>query len=162
MSKRELRALPDSDQGCCPDPQPSPLDERQASDLARGFAALAGPARRRLFTLIASQPGTTPADRRALGPSMTDRRPWSAKYRRLGRRLRERGEKGPIWADVAAKEGAPRGLSQQQREAGQIENPTLGPVVLGHVRELVQHAEEAAIRGPCEGVLGHLLELALE
>ncbi|CAN5824515.1 hypothetical protein BH23ACT12_BH23ACT12_00770 [soil metagenome] len=57
MSKRELGVLPESDQGCYPYPLPSPLDEQQAADLASGFAALADPARLRLFTLIASQPG---------------------------------------------------------------------------------------------------------
>ena len=35
----------------------APLDESNATDLARGFAALADPARLRLFSLIAAQPG---------------------------------------------------------------------------------------------------------
>lgn len=34
----------------------SPLDESDARELARGFAALADPARLRLFSLIAAQP----------------------------------------------------------------------------------------------------------
>jgi ArsR family transcriptional regulator len=34
----------------------APLDEAEAAELARGFAALADPARLRLFSLIAAQP----------------------------------------------------------------------------------------------------------
>ena len=42
---------------CCPDELVSPLGETEAARLARCFAALADPARLRLFSLIASQPG---------------------------------------------------------------------------------------------------------
>lgn len=57
MSKRTLEVLPVAEAGCCDEALPNPLDEQQAAGIARGFAALADPARLRLFTLIASQPG---------------------------------------------------------------------------------------------------------
>src|SRR6202035_5804061 len=41
---------------CCPSILAAPLDESDAAELARGFAALADPARLRLFSLIAAQP----------------------------------------------------------------------------------------------------------
>jgi ArsR family transcriptional regulator len=41
---------------CCPSILAAPLDESDAVELARGFAALADPARLRLFSLIAAQP----------------------------------------------------------------------------------------------------------
>jgi ArsR family transcriptional regulator len=41
---------------CCPTVLAAPLHEAEAGDLARGFAALADPARLRLFSLIAAQP----------------------------------------------------------------------------------------------------------
>jgi len=41
---------------CCPSILAAPLDESEAGELARGFAALADPARLRLFSLIAAQP----------------------------------------------------------------------------------------------------------
>ena len=41
---------------CCPSILAEPLDESEAGELARGFAALADPARLRLFSLIAAQP----------------------------------------------------------------------------------------------------------
>src|SRR5437660_12462921 len=41
---------------CCPPILAAPLHESEASELARGFAALADPARLRLFSLIAAQP----------------------------------------------------------------------------------------------------------
>jgi ArsR family transcriptional regulator len=53
--KRKLDLIEDPD--CCiPAPVP-PVGEQEAVNLARSFAALADPARLRLFTLIASQPG---------------------------------------------------------------------------------------------------------
>jgi ArsR family transcriptional regulator len=42
---------------CCPSILAAPLGESDAAGLARGFAALADPARLRLFSLIAAQPG---------------------------------------------------------------------------------------------------------
>ena len=42
---------------CCPAESAPPLDEAEAAKLAQGFAALADPARLRLFSLIANQPG---------------------------------------------------------------------------------------------------------
>src|SRR5712692_8146481 len=41
---------------CCCSILAAPLDESDAKELARGFAALADPARLRLFSLIAAQP----------------------------------------------------------------------------------------------------------
>jgi ArsR family transcriptional regulator len=46
----------DDPEPCCPSILSAPLDESDAADLARGFAALADPARLRLFSLIAAQP----------------------------------------------------------------------------------------------------------
>jgi ArsR family transcriptional regulator len=48
--------LPDDIEGCCPSILAAPLDESDAAELAQGFAALADPARLRLFSLIAAQP----------------------------------------------------------------------------------------------------------
>jgi ArsR family transcriptional regulator len=42
---------------CCPSELASPLDETEAVQLAKAFAALADPARLRLFSLISAQPG---------------------------------------------------------------------------------------------------------
>jgi len=47
----------DEPEPCCPSILAAPLDESDAAGLARGFAALADPARLRLFSLIAAQPG---------------------------------------------------------------------------------------------------------
>jgi ArsR family transcriptional regulator len=44
------------DEDCCPSVLNSPLDELQAAALARGFAALADPARLRVLSLIANAP----------------------------------------------------------------------------------------------------------
>lgn len=41
---------------CCAPILAGPLDEQDAAELSRGFAALADPARLRLFSLIAAQP----------------------------------------------------------------------------------------------------------
>src|SRR5437763_9311216 len=46
----------DDPEPCCPSIFSAPLDESDAAALARGFAALADPARLRLFSLIAAQP----------------------------------------------------------------------------------------------------------
>jgi ArsR family transcriptional regulator len=57
MSKRASSRLPLVEADACCDPDVgSPLDESDATELARAFAALADPARLRLFSLIASQP----------------------------------------------------------------------------------------------------------
>jgi ArsR family transcriptional regulator len=53
--KRKLDLMEDAD--CCVTPLAAPFGEREAADLARAFSALADPARLRVFTLIASQPG---------------------------------------------------------------------------------------------------------
>lgn len=45
-----------TNQGCCPPVLAGPLDERDAVELARAFAALADPARLRVLALVASSP----------------------------------------------------------------------------------------------------------
>ncbi|MEX0789330.1 MAG: metalloregulator ArsR/SmtB family transcription factor, partial [Actinomycetota bacterium] len=56
--KHELDLLPAPDDAdCCAPALEPPLSEPLAVLLARGFAALSDPARLRLFSLIASQPG---------------------------------------------------------------------------------------------------------
>lgn len=58
MSTRELELISVSEvEACCPDPLMPAIGEEKAGEVARGFAALADPARLRLFSLIASQPG---------------------------------------------------------------------------------------------------------
>lgn len=57
VMKRELDLLPGAEDECCPDPPNPSISEADAAGMARGFAALADPARLRLFTLIASQQG---------------------------------------------------------------------------------------------------------
>jgi ArsR family transcriptional regulator len=42
-------------QDCCPSVLDAPLSEKEAAKLAKGFAALADPARLRLLSLIAAQ-----------------------------------------------------------------------------------------------------------
>lgn len=49
--------MPVADVECFPDPLDQPITEADAEGMARGFAALADPARLRLYSLIASQPG---------------------------------------------------------------------------------------------------------
>src|ERR1700704_167995 len=60
MSRKKVLlpyAGPDDDaEVCCPWILGAPLAESDPPDLARGFAALADPARLRLFSLIAAQP----------------------------------------------------------------------------------------------------------
>jgi ArsR family transcriptional regulator len=60
MSKKEallpMAGLANDVEDCCPSILGAPLDESDAAELARGFAALADPARLRLFSLIAAQP----------------------------------------------------------------------------------------------------------
>lgn len=58
MGRRELEmvSVPEAAE-CCPNPLQPPLGEHEAASIAKGFAALADPARLRLFSLIASQPG---------------------------------------------------------------------------------------------------------
>ena len=56
--KKQLEVLEvDDSADCCPNPMHQPITEPQAVEMARGFAALADPARLRLYSLIASQPG---------------------------------------------------------------------------------------------------------
>ena len=59
MSRRELDLISVTDgEECCTDVLLPPIGEAEAVRVARGFAALADPARLRLFSLIASQPGS--------------------------------------------------------------------------------------------------------
>jgi ArsR family transcriptional regulator len=51
-----MAVVRDDVEDCCPSILAAPLDESDAAELARGFAALADPARLRLFSLIAAQP----------------------------------------------------------------------------------------------------------
>jgi ArsR family transcriptional regulator len=59
MSNRELDliSVPEAEE-CCAEVLLPPIGEDAAAQVARGFAALADPARLRLFSLIASQPGS--------------------------------------------------------------------------------------------------------
>ena len=50
-------ALPMAGEACGPPPRPAPLSAPEAAALARVFAALADPARLRLLSMIAAQPG---------------------------------------------------------------------------------------------------------
>lgn len=52
-----LLQLDEQTGACCPEDLACPLDDNEAVQLARTFAALADPARLRLFTMIAAQPG---------------------------------------------------------------------------------------------------------
>lgn len=54
--KRELVMVPGPEE-CASDPLECPLSEAEAVPIAKAFAALSDPARLRLYTLIASQPG---------------------------------------------------------------------------------------------------------
>jgi ArsR family transcriptional regulator len=45
-----------AEQICCPSVLAAPLDETQAAELARGFAALADPARLRVLSILADAP----------------------------------------------------------------------------------------------------------
>jgi ArsR family transcriptional regulator len=59
MSKKRVplpMAILDDVEDCSPSILAAPLGESDAAELARGFAALADPARLRLFSLIAAQP----------------------------------------------------------------------------------------------------------
>ena len=47
------KSIPVTAAECCPSILDSPLDERQAAELAAGFAALADPVRLRLLSLVA-------------------------------------------------------------------------------------------------------------
>ena len=48
--------LIESSAECCQSILEAPVDEREAAQIARGFAALADPSRLRLFSMIASRP----------------------------------------------------------------------------------------------------------
>ena len=56
MSKQELEAAVRSS-GCCEGLSSGPLDEEQATDLAKVFKALGDPVRLRLLSMIASREG---------------------------------------------------------------------------------------------------------
>ncbi|MCU1429083.1 MAG: transcriptional regulator, partial [Actinomycetia bacterium] len=53
MAKRATNTLA-VNEVCCPSVLQAPLDEREATELARAFAALADPVRLRLLSLIAT------------------------------------------------------------------------------------------------------------
>ncbi len=55
--KSEVELIGDGAEACCADTLDCALTESEAAPLAKAFAALADPARLRLYTLIASQPG---------------------------------------------------------------------------------------------------------
>lgn len=57
MSKRELPIVGTGAVGCCAPLATAPLSEDDATELARGFKALADPVRLRLLSLIASFAG---------------------------------------------------------------------------------------------------------
>lgn len=57
VSGRRLVAEVEAAADCRPAELVPPVGPAEAAELARGFAALADPARLRLFTLIAAQPG---------------------------------------------------------------------------------------------------------
>ncbi|MFH9864550.1 ArsR/SmtB family transcription factor [Streptomyces lydicus] len=56
MSKQELEVLSQTD-ACCPGLLTAPLDEDQATELAKVFKALGDPVRLRLLSMIASRSG---------------------------------------------------------------------------------------------------------
>ncbi|MFJ2173350.1 ArsR/SmtB family transcription factor [Streptomyces sp. NPDC101062] len=57
MSKQELVLGRDGVEECCPTLLTAPLDEDQATDLAKVFKALGDPVRLRLLSMIASRAG---------------------------------------------------------------------------------------------------------
>lgn len=57
MRSVDLKVFQDAGDECCPEPLEPPLSDSEAADLARQLAALADPARLRLFSLIAAQAG---------------------------------------------------------------------------------------------------------
>ena len=57
IAAKTASALPMADAICGPPPRPAPLSEPDAAALERAFAALADPARLRLLSMIAAQPG---------------------------------------------------------------------------------------------------------
>ena len=56
MARKSVAVLDTDAAACCPSVLSEPLDAAHAEHLARGFAALADPARLRLLSLIAGQP----------------------------------------------------------------------------------------------------------
>ncbi len=57
IAARTGSARPVAAEACGPPPRPAALSEAEAEALARAFAALADPARLRLLSMIAAQPG---------------------------------------------------------------------------------------------------------
>ena len=56
MGKRPATTIESTDL-CCPSVLAAPLDASQATELARGFTALADPVRLRLLSILAAAPG---------------------------------------------------------------------------------------------------------
>jgi ArsR family transcriptional regulator, arsenate/arsenite/antimonite-responsive transcriptional repressor len=56
MAKTATRRLTVAADACCPSLLSAPLGEAEATELARGFAALADPARLQILSLIAGAP----------------------------------------------------------------------------------------------------------
>jgi ArsR family transcriptional regulator len=56
VPKRAARYPVVEDGSCCPSVLAAPLDESDASELARGFAALADPARLQILSILAASP----------------------------------------------------------------------------------------------------------
>ena len=53
---RRSRAIQVAEDGCCPSVLSAPIDDGQALVLAKGFAALADPARLRVLSILAAAP----------------------------------------------------------------------------------------------------------
>jgi ArsR family transcriptional regulator len=56
MAKTSAQVIAAAAAACCPSVLAAPLDGAQAAELARGFAALADPARLRLISILADAP----------------------------------------------------------------------------------------------------------
>jgi ArsR family transcriptional regulator len=54
MAKRGAVIEVEADEVCCPSVLSAPLDEARAAELAKGFAALADPARLRVISMLAA------------------------------------------------------------------------------------------------------------
>ena len=57
MAKRSVLIEQAEDEACCPSVLAAPLDDIRARELAKGFAALADPARLRVISMLAAAQG---------------------------------------------------------------------------------------------------------